>query len=63
MRISYRNIKKSVMEKSKEDLDKDIVEKRKQIKDLKGLIKNKNYDTHERRHQELQKIAQVLYVI
>ena len=42
-------------------LDKDMAEKRKQIADLRELITSKNYDTHERRHQELQKIASRYY--
>ena len=57
-------LRESVMEKVKNDdnaLDKDIVEKRKLIADLKELITSKNYDTHERRHQELQKIASRYY--
>ena len=43
-------------------INNEIAVKRKQIKDIKNLIESKNYDTHERRHQELQKIAKrILY--
>ena len=55
-------LKKSVMDKvSKTQFDKNMAEKRKQIADLRELITSKNYDTHERRHQELQKIASRYY--
>ena len=57
-------LKKSVMDKLSDNptaLDKDMAEKRKQIADLRELITSKNYDTHERRHQELQKIASRYY--
>lgn len=57
-------LKKSVIDKFKTsgEVDKEIVGKRKQIEDLKVLIKDKNYDTHERRHEELQKISNRYYV-
>ena len=58
-------LKKSVIDRVTDDtenLKKEIVEKRKQVEDLKNLVQSKNYETHERRHQELQKIANRYYV-
>ena len=58
-------LKESVINRVNNDsqnLQKEIVEKRKQVEDLKNLIQSKNYETHERRHQELQKIANRYYV-
>ena len=42
-------------------IENEIAIKRKQVSDIKNLIENKNYDTHERRHQELKKIAKSYY--
>ena len=53
--------KKLTDEAGLEQLDNDIVVKRKQVSDIKNLLETKNFLTHERRHQELQKISKSYY--
>lgn len=59
---SVINKLKNDRDNQKDEVDKEIIEKRKQVENLKGLIHTKNYDTHERRHQELRKMANKYYV-
>tara|TARA_Y100000590_G_scaffold445657_1_gene578106 strand:- start:1001 stop:1393 length:393 start_codon:yes stop_codon:yes gene_type:complete len=57
-----RMVTKSLYEMNDQNTIKDkIAIKRKQVSDIKQLLETKNYLTHERRHQELQKISKTYY--
>ena len=56
-----RMVTKSLQDTQPEILIQKIAIKRKQVSDIKQLLETKNYLTHERRHQELQKISRTYY--
>lgn len=51
----------SMQEKIKEPLTNEIAIKRRQVSDLENMITDKNYLTHERRLEELQKLEKKYY--